>query len=88
MTDQSFRPRRRPEIRAEHVSGELVLYDAAGGRAAYLNGSAAAIWALCDGERTMADIVAYLTNEIGGDSIGRDVEETIQRFRTAGLLAA
>lgn len=87
MTDDSFRPRRRPDIRTESVSGELVLYDAAGGRAAYLNPSAATIWALCDGQRSVAEIIEYLTREIGGDTIARDVTDTVERFRTAGLVA-
>jgi hypothetical protein len=87
MTDDSFRPRRRPDIRTESVAGELVLYDAAGGRAAYLNPTAAAIWALCDGQRTVAEMVDYLSREIGGEAIGRDVPDTIDRFRTAGLVA-
>lgn len=87
MTDQTLRPRRRPDIRAEPVAGELVLYDAAGGRAAYLNATAAAIWALCDGERTVAEMIAYLSREIGGDRVAPDVNETIDRFRAAKLLA-
>lgn len=86
MTDLNFRPRRRPDIRAEPVAGELVIYDAAGGRAAYLNATAAAIWALCDGERTVADMIAYLSSEIGGDRIAFDVNETVDRFKAAGLV--
>lgn len=87
MPDQTFRPKRRPDIRAEPVSGELVLYDASGGRAAYLNATAAAIWALCDGERTVAEMIAYLASEIGGERIAPDVNDTVDRFRAAGLVA-
>lgn len=86
MTDPNFKPRRRPDVRAEPVSGELVLYDAAGGRAAYLNSTAAAIWALCDGERTVKDMIEYLSREIGGEGIASDVEATVERFRAAGLV--
>lgn len=87
MTDETFRPRRRPDIRTEQVAGELVLYDAAGGRAAYLNATASAIWALCDGERTVAEMIAYLSSEIGGANVASDVTATVERFKTAGLVA-
>ncbi len=87
MTDQDFRPRRRPDIRTEPVGGELVLYDAAGGRAGYLNSSAAAIWALCDGERSVAQIAEYLTREVGGDRVASDVIATIERFKSNDILA-
>lgn len=86
MINQDFRPRRRPDIRTEPVGGELVLYDAAGGRAGYLNSTAAAIWALCDGERSVAQIATYLAREIGGEHVASDVTATIDRFKSNGIL--
>jgi hypothetical protein len=88
MLEPGFRPKRRPEIRIETVDDELVLYDAASGRAAYLNDSAAVVWKLCDGERSVAEIAGLLASEMNaeGRPVAGDVEDTIGQFVDAGLV--
>jgi pyrroloquinoline quinone biosynthesis protein D len=88
MVEPSFRPKRRPEIRIETVDDELVLYDATSGRAAYLNDTAAVVWKLCDGERSVEEIGVLLAREIDGKGrpVAGDVEETIGEFVKAGLV--
>lgn len=88
MIEPSFRPNPRPEIRIETVDDELVLYDPGTGRAAYLNDSAAVVWKLCDGQRSVSEITALIAREMDGSGrpIGGDVEETIGQFVEAGLV--
>ena len=49
--------------------------------------TASAIWALCNGDRTVAEMIAYLSSEIGGESVAGDVTATVERFKTAGLVS-
>ena len=88
MIEPGFRPNPRPEIRVETVDDELVLYNAASGQAAYLNDSAAVVWKLCDGERSVSEITALILREMDGSGrpVGGDVEETIGEFVKAGLV--
>jgi hypothetical protein len=56
---------RRIPVSAEHVAAEVidnevVLYHPQKTAAVYLNATAAMVWGLCDGTRTVADIVALL----------------------------
>lgn len=47
-------------VEAELVDGEVLLYHPRQTAAVYLNPTAALVWGLCDGNRTVADIIALL----------------------------
>lgn len=49
----------------EEVDGELLVYDAQTDVACRLNGSAALVWRNSDGKRTVSDLVAVLSEELG-----------------------
>jgi hypothetical protein len=55
-----------------------------------LNVSAWAIWGLCDGTRTVAEIATSLGVDVGlsADEILPDVRTTVQRLGSLGLLDA
>jgi hypothetical protein len=56
-----FLPKARREgIITKEVDGELLVYDRTRDKAHCLNPSAAAVWNLCDGQTTVADIAAKL----------------------------
>ena len=80
-TPRAFVPRpRRQGVVAQEVDGETLLYVEATHQASCLNGPAARIWALCDGERTVEAIAA-------GASLEPDVvEHALGHFAEAGLL--
>ena len=87
--DSNFKPKRREEIRSEDIANETVLYDATRGQAVYLNDTAAIVWKLCDGTRTVNEMTALLARELG-DSDGRiaaDVAETVAKFSEAKLVS-
>lgn len=47
-------------VEAELVDNEVLLYHPRHTSAVYLNPTAALVWGLCDGNRTVADIIALL----------------------------
>lgn len=56
----SATPRRRPRLRMERLGNEVLLLDRRQAKTIYLNQTAALVWQLCDGVRTVADIVQDL----------------------------
>ncbi len=52
------RPRRRADVALQDVGGEAILIDPHTDEAHVLNGSAARLWQLCDGERTIDELAA------------------------------
>lgn len=69
MRDRTVRA--RPKARAEglvvrELAEEVLVYDLDTHKAVCLNGSAAAVWKLCDGRRTAADIRRSLEKQAGG----------------------
>ncbi|MFF5206845.1 pyrroloquinoline quinone biosynthesis peptide chaperone PqqD [Streptosporangium sp. NPDC000396] len=55
-------------------------------RIVLLNGEAAAVLRLCDGSRTVAEIVEELDAEFPGAPVADDVPEFIDRVRAEGWL--
>jgi len=94
------RHRRRPGIKAFPVSDELVLVaqrgcanpqeDDNGNRALTLNGSGRAIWELCDGSHTVADMVRALEGRfpVDRDLLSRQVPEALAEMSRAGFIEA
>src|ERR1700722_11446568 len=48
------------DVKTEVIEGELLIYHPAHTRAIYLNPQAALIWGLCDGDRSVGDIVRLI----------------------------
>lgn len=70
-------------------TGEVVLYDERTCRPLLLNVSAASVWLLLDGRRTLADVVAAVAADFGVEltAVADDVAATIAEFVSLGLLA-
>lgn len=70
------------------VQDELLLYDPRSQRAVALNVSARAIWALCDGRHSAADMAVALGECVGlpPDALAGDVDRAIAALRDAGCL--
>jgi pyrroloquinoline quinone biosynthesis protein D len=89
QVDSNFKPKRRDDIRSEDVANEAVLYDPTRGQAVYLNDTAAIVWKLCDGTRTVAEMTELLAKELG-DPDGRiapDVAAAVETFAEAKLVS-
>jgi hypothetical protein len=69
-------PKRRPGVELETVGEHAVMLDAQGTVARGLNATAAKVWALIDGRRTVAQIAAAL----GADADLKRVEQDVLGF--------
>jgi hypothetical protein len=80
-------PRRRVTgLRVESFQGELLVYDLESHDAHCLNGVAAAVWQLCDGESTVAAIADRLREQHGGSSDETVVWQALRELDRAALL--
>lgn len=77
-----------PCVTTEELDGELVLYSEASEEIHCLNLSASLVWALCDGKRTVSEIVGYLAEATGAErgEVQRPVEEVLAEFRRLSVL--
>ncbi len=77
------------DYRLEEFDGELLLYHPATTRTLHMNDSATLIWNLCNGKRTIQDIVATLAEAYpeSVESIENDVMQTIKNLSDNGVLS-
>jgi hypothetical protein len=88
MLSNNKKPMREPGFRLENMDNESLLFNPKTTNILFLNESASLVWQLCDGQRSIAEIVALITRaypEAGG-SIQKDVEETIGLFIDNGVV--
>ena len=74
--------------RLEAFDGELVLYHSTATQVLYLNETAALVWRLCDGKRTVETICALLKEAYPNtaDQIQHDVTATLADLVHSGAL--
>ena len=79
---ETARPRPVPDCQAEIMEGELVIIHPDSTQVLHSNPSAALIWKLCDGQRTVAEIKQLLSEAYpeSAEQIKEDVNETLQLF--------
>jgi tetratricopeptide (TPR) repeat protein len=84
----AFIPKSAADIEMEVIEGEVLLYHPQQTRAIYLNPSAAVIWGLCDGTRSVREIIRLI-----GDSYPEaaatatdDVLRTLKELQENGVL--
>jgi coenzyme PQQ synthesis protein D (PqqD) len=81
-------PTQRPGVRLEEMDGETLLYRRASRKSIYLNESATTVWKLCDGQRTVQQIIDALGEvypEAGG-AIAADVWYAINGLVREGAI--
>jgi hypothetical protein len=88
MTINRLRPRAQAEVASYPVDDELVLYDHRQRQSFVLNRTAAQIWNLFDGSRTVAAVAETMstTYALAYEEALTDVCECIKHLRSAGLL--
>jgi hypothetical protein len=80
-------PRREPGCVEEVLEGEIVLYSACSAKALYLNESAALVWQLIDGERSIAQMELLLTDAYPeAVTLTDDLSEAIEVLRKHGVI--
>jgi pyrroloquinoline quinone biosynthesis protein D len=88
MADESSVPIPRKGFRMEEMDGETLIYRHSAKKTIYLNDSAAAIWQLCDGQRSIKAIVDMLADAYPDkrDELVADVIEAVERLHREGAL--
>lgn len=83
------RPRAAPGCHVRDLDGEKVVYEPRTHEVSVLNATAAFIFELCDGEHSVAEILALLAERFDapGEVLRRDLEETLQHLHAKELLA-
>ena len=89
--DGDARPARRDGAAAVPLDDNVALYDEVGQLMILLNTSAAAVWELCDGMRTLDEIgraLAEAHGATGADAavIDDDVRRTVHKLADLGLV--
>ena len=76
------------DVEMEVVDGEVLLYHPQQTRAVYLNPTAAMVWGLCDGNRSVREIIRVVNETYpDADSIADDVLATLNQLQEGGVLA-
>ena len=86
--DRQTRPLARSDITVQVIGDEVMLYDSDNEKIHVLNHSAYAIWQMCNGENSLADMCEQLTVQYADASLDLidDIQATIDGFIQKGLL--
>jgi hypothetical protein len=89
MLDAGVRPTPHRGFALEELDGEILLLDPASERLIHCNVTAALVWRLCDGERTLGEIAALLAEAYpdATDAIAGDVASAVETLAAEGALA-
>lgn len=76
------------EFTLEQLDNELLLYHPAKTLTVYMNETATLVWQLCDGKRTVSEIVQRLQEAYpeSADEMQNDVEQTLSVFVEHGAI--
>jgi PqqD family protein of HPr-rel-A system len=82
------RPRPYPDLTVCPLDGELVVYQPRSRRGYVLNASAAQIWSLCDGSRSVRAVADQMATDFGLDARRAlaDVQACLEALQQTGLL--
>ncbi|MBN1179250.1 MAG: pyrroloquinoline quinone biosynthesis peptide chaperone PqqD [Anaerolineae bacterium] len=82
------KPKRNLEYRLEEIDGELLLFHPGDTKMVYCNQTASLIWQLCDGTRSVQQIIDLLAAAYpeAAESIAEDVNGTLQQFEQHGAI--
>ncbi len=81
-------PYRDPNFRLEVVDGDVMLFHPTRTEIHHLNSTAAVVWQLCDGTRTIGDLILLLqeTYPEAKNEIPADVKTVLQDLKGKGCL--
>lgn len=84
----SSRPARVPGLSARHGSGTFTIEDAAGSQRFEVNATALAVWDLCDGRTSTAEMIEAMTSVFNAPSeiVERDVVSVLVHLASLGLV--
>ena len=89
MQDLDRRPRKRRNLHLEEINGEHILFGRTRATAHFLNESASAVWSVCDGTRSVREIVQIFSEAYpdNAEEVAREVSRAIGELAAVGVLA-
>ena len=92
MTQPTLLPEAVPQpqtgFHEEEIDQELVLYHAETARVVYLNPAATVVWRLCDGQRSLEEIITMVEQAYPeGEKIGVDIHLAVSEFIDFGAIS-
>ena len=82
-------PIRKPDVLAQDMGGETVLYNGEEKALHILNAAAQRIWELCDGEHSVEDLSQAMRANFSVPEecdVARDIQQTLEIFYSKSLL--
>jgi hypothetical protein len=80
-------PKPADDIEMEVVEGEVLLYHPQNTRAIYLNSAAAVIWGLCDGTRSVREMIHVIGESYPeANDLAEQVMVTLNQLQENGVL--
>ena len=83
-------PAARPDVVFRELTEEWVLFDPVSQLMHVLNLTGAIVWAACDGETSLNDLMVEMDQAFAPppepEALLGDIHETVERFRSEGLL--
>ena len=81
-------PRRRPDVQARSLDGEVLVLDRVRELIHQLNPTAAFVWMRCTGDRSTVEIARELADifDVAPEIAARDVEATVAQFHALQLM--
>jgi Coenzyme PQQ synthesis protein D (PqqD) len=75
-------------VETEVIDGEVLVYHPQQTRAVYLNPTAAVVWGLCDGNRSVREIIRTIDESYpdASASLTEDVLVTLNQLQESGIL--
>jgi hypothetical protein len=82
------KPKPVTDYQMEMIDGEAVILHPSSTKVLYTNPSGALVWDLCNGERTVDEIIASITATFpeAAAQIPTDVQEALEGFIAAGVM--
>jgi Coenzyme PQQ synthesis protein D (PqqD) len=89
MINRESCPKRAEQVIAQKAANEMVLLNMEDGNYYSLNEVGSRVWELCDGNRTVTQVVALLAGEYEApcEVLESDVVELLEHFRMGKLIS-
>ncbi|MCD6326465.1 PqqD family protein [bacterium] len=87
--DDQYKPRAKSGLERSQMGSEILLYSPDSDKVTVLNETAAAIWELCDGTHSLAQILVEIEGMFDappGRDVESDVNDAIEKFKLDGIL--
>lgn len=84
----SNKPQQTPDYKLELIDDELLLFHPSQTTIIYCNPTASLVWQLCDGERTVADIIHLLKEAYpeAQETLTVDIQASLDQFAQQGAI--